>query len=233
MKVGCVILANTVNLELYGSTQRTINTLQWSIKNYDYRINVVESNNNYLDQGFMYFNTETEVIIPNESFGYNKFLNYGINQLDTDCEWIIIANNDLVFTENWFTKLMEFNKQTNHKFKSLSPWEPNWHLKRGMDPTKKYHVGYRPAYEITGWCLVINREVIEKCNLFDPDFKYWYQDNDYALTLQKYGYQHALVTKSRVYHMVSASLDTISSKNKHHMTDGQIEVLKKKWGPNV
>ena len=228
MNVDVIMLANTKDVSLYGVTQRAINTLQWSEKEYKFNINIVESNKKLLDDGFVYYNCN--VIIPDEEFGYNKFLNHGLKFCTSD--WIIVANNDLIFTQNWFSNLMEYQTK-NPDVLSLSPWEPNWHLKLGMTTDQEAHLGYHTSYEITGWCLVMHKEVIVRCSLFDPKFKFWYQDNDYALTLQKYKVKHALVVNSRVYHMVSGSHHLLEKNNKYNMTDGQLQVLQTKWGVNV
>lgn len=223
--IDVIILSNTKTMELYGMTQRTINTLRWSEPNIQFNINLVESNPNLYDDGCIY--DHCNVIIPKEEFGYNKFLNMGLPYCKSD--WVIVANNDLIFTQNWLSKLLLF--QSNRPdITSLSPWEPNWHITRGLDINKDCYIGYRTSFEITGWCLVIHKSVIQKCNLFDSNFKFWYQDNDYALTLQKYNIKHALVVNSRVYHMVSASHHLLPQENKHHMTDGQLDILRKKWG---
>ena len=236
--IGCVILANTTNLEKYGMTQRTLQTLLWSEPDFFFNIIVVESNPNAQKYGFIYdqstLSSYVKTIIPNESFGYNKFLNKGIAELKKLCEnyeWNIITNNDVIFTQKWFTKLIKW-QQDNPSVLSLSPWEPNWHMKKGLDPNHGPYFGYRTSYEITGWCLVINNSVIEKCNLFDPRFEFWYQDNDYALTLEQSNIKHALVPQSRVYHMVSGTHDIINKSDFYKMTDGQLEILKQKW-PNL
>jgi GT2 family glycosyltransferase len=214
-------------------TCRAINTLLWSEDDeYSFKIRVVESNKDYMEQGFVYNGRDVLTIVPNDDFGYNKFLNYGLDKFKKKSDWVVITNNDVIFTRKWFTKLMKVNK-AHPEFKSLSPWEPNWHKKRGMKPDREFYEGYRTSYEITGWCLVMKQEVIDKCTLFDPQFEFWYQDNDYTLTLEVNKIKHALCTDSRVYHSVSGSHDTISEKNRHHMTDNQINVLYRKWGTNV
>lgn len=225
--IDVIILSNTKDLSLYGLTQRTINTLRFS-EDIKFNINIVESNDKYLTDGFVYH--DCNVITPNEEFGYNKFLNHGLKYCKND--WVIIANNDLIFTKHWLSRLLSYNND-NPDVLSLSPWEPIWHVKRNMNPDVTAHIGYRTSFEITGWCLLIHKKVIEQCGLFDPDFKFWYQDNDYSLTLQKHNIKHALVTASRVYHMVSGSHHLISQPDKHIMTDGQLQVLRKKWGDSV
>jgi len=223
------MLANTTDITKYGMTCRAINTLDWSDDTFDFNITIVESNKKHLEQGFVY---HTKTIVPDDKFGYNKYLNHGLNSIQNLSEWVIITNNDVIFTLNWFTNLMNVSEQ-RPDILSFSPWEPNWHKKRGMTPDKLINEGYRTSFEITGWCLVMHRDVIYDCKLFDPAFEFWYQDNDYALTLQKHNIKHALISNSRVYHMVSGSHDTLPNENKHHMTDGQVNVLYNKWGTNV
>jgi len=236
MNVGTIILANTQNLEMYGMCQRTINTLIWSTKPDNYHIVVVETNKDYLQQGFIYSDVHNsswiDTITPNEPFGYNRFLNHGLQRFSQLPDWLIIANSDLIFTQDWFKNIMDWQKD-HPDVLSLSPWEPNWHKKRGLDIKNGPYIGYRTSFEITGWCLVIHNSVITKCKLFDPQFEFWYQDNDYAKTLQVNNIKHALIPTSRVYHMVSGSHNTLTDKNRQAMTDGQLEILRKKWGPNI
>lgn len=227
-RITCVFLANTADLNLYGMTQRAINTLRFSQPNTQFDIRVVETNKDYLDQGFVY--DGCSVITPGEKFNYNRFLNFGKKDFQT--EWLVVANNDVIFTKDWLTRLAEA-KRKHPEVYSFSPWEPDWHKKRGMTPTSDVFFGYRTSYEITGWCLVMHRSVVEKCQLFDEAFKFWYQDNDYALSLQRADIKHALVTNSRVYHMVSGSHHLLTNENKHEMTDGQVAGLHNKWGKNV
>jgi len=237
MNVGAVILSKTSNVELYGHTMRTLMSLENSVND---SINgifldtvIVESDKTHKQQGFEYPNDFCHVICPDEQFGYNKFLNYGLDFLNSSTlDWVIISNNDVAYKRDWFKKLLEFS--SNHpEFDSLSPYEPNWHPKRGIRPGFGFLEGYRPAFAITGWCLVMKSFVISKCKLFDPAFLYWYQDNDYALSLQHYGVRHALVESAQAFHTISASLKEIPEQQLNSMTDNQIKVLKNKWGENV
>lgn len=219
-----IILSNTADVSLYGNTQRTINTLRkFSTSNLNIRI--VESNQNYLSQGFVYAN-ET-VIVPKEPFGYNKFLNYGLVDCFKDTDWVLILNNDLIFTQNWLLHMVYFLKK-NPDVRSLSPFEPNWHPRKGLSGREDAYFGYRTSFEITGWCLLIHKEVVVTCNLFDPQFEFWYQDNDYAETIKKFNFKHALVSNSHVYHMVSQSHQLLKEKH-HHMTDFQQIYFNNKW----
>ena len=234
MNIGCIILTNTKDLSKYGMCQRAIHSLLWSEQTMEFNIVVVESNKNALNQGFIYDLRTPNIltVTPDEEFGYNKFLNIGINMLRVNRsdlpEWVIIANSDIIFTQHWLTNMLEWQKN-NNSILSMSPWEPNWHTAKGLDKKDGPFIGYRVSYEITGWCLVIHRDVFSKCGLFDPQFKFWYQDNDYALTLKKENIKHALIPSSRVYHMVSGTHDIIPPEKLHQMTHGQHEIFKRKW----
>jgi GT2 family glycosyltransferase len=223
MDIDVIILSNTQDLKYYGLLQRTINTLVWSEPRFNFNIIVVESNEKYLEKGFVCYNCN-KIITPKEKFNYNRFLNIGLKETHSD--WVIIANNDLIFSKNWLTKIFEFQKN-NNEYKSFSPFEPNWHCHKSLE-NNEFYSGYRAAYEITGWCLLINREVIEKCDLFDETFAFWYQDNDYAMTLQKHQIKHALIRSSRVYHESSQSHKLLGDKE-NELTHEQSEIFYNKW----
>jgi len=223
MNVDVIILSNTANLFYYGLLQRTINTLHWSEPNIKFNPIVVETNGSYIDCGFISPNAN-KVITPGIEFNYNKFLNIGVSECNND--WLVIANNDLIFTQNWFTKILKFSDE-HPEFKSFSPFEPNWHCHKTLAEAK-YYEGHRVGYEITGWCLVMKREIITTCELFDETFAFWYQDNDYAMSLQKNNIKHALITGSRVYHETSQSHKLLGIKETE-MTHLQRSTFIKKW----
>jgi len=226
-KPDIIFLSNTKDIHHYGLTTRAINTLR-SSEDYSFNEIIVETNTDYLKRGYVYHGST--VITPNEEFNYNRFLNIGLKYTKSD--WIIIANNDVIFTSGWYTKLMDFHN-SNSKFLSLSPYEPNWHIKKGMPNSVPYYAGYKTSYEIAGWCIVMHRSVVEQCNLFDERFKFWYQDNDYAETIQHEKIPHALITSSRVYHDISKSYDTLSPEKLHEMTHVQHQIFIQKWNKNA
>jgi GT2 family glycosyltransferase len=223
-KVDLIFLANTVDEKQYGITQRAINTLRWSEDDIVFNIIIVETNANYLESGFVYH--DCNVITPSEEFHYNKYLNHGLKQTSSD--WIVVANNDVIFTKRWMTNMLKFN-ETNPHIKSMSPYEPNWHPEKGIQGGPIFSLGYRASYEVAGWCIVFHRSLIELCDLFDERFKFWYQDNDYGETLKSKNIQHALVGNSRVYHMVSQSYETIPDEKKRSMMEDQYKIFYDKW----
>jgi len=228
------MLTNTNNLMLYGICNRALQTLVWSEPTIKFNIILMESSHSSQEQGFFYSvdGADITTITPKEEFNYNKFLNYGIDELKRTnnlTNWILILNNDLIFTKNWLSKLLDWQK-IHPEVLSLNPWEPQWHERHGLSPTIEVHYGYRVPFEITGWCILINKEVISKCDLFDPRFVFWYQDNDYAKTLESHKIKHALLTNSKVYHMASQSHEILDDTQREIKTHSQINTFVAKWG---
>lgn len=226
--VDVIFLSHTRDLTYYGMTQRAINSLQSSEKDYSFDIKLIESNKQAISEKMLY--ADCKVIVPPEKFSYNKFLNYGLAACKHS--WLVVCNNDIVFMEGWFSAIME-QHQKNPSLKSFSPFEPNWHTALGFDSgSTELYYGYRTSCEIAGWCLVVHRDILENCALFDPQFSFIYQDNDYAETIKNSGYEHALVCKSTVYHVTSQSDGLIMDEDREHMFDEQKRIFYKKW-PNA
>lgn len=226
MKIDAIILSNTNDLAHYGLTCRTINSLRSSVNGENVNIIVVESQsqNDFKCNGYMY--PDCNVIFPEVKFEYNKFLNIGMEHTTQD--WVMVCNNDLFFTKNWFNE-MEKAIIENPNILSFSPKAPTWHLHLNT-PQEGIIEGHKVSYTICGWCILFHKSIVKICDLFDENFKFWYQDNDYAMSLQKGGVNHALVCASRVYHIISGSHDLLTSE-KSEYTDDQYHIYAKKWGP--
>lgn len=224
MKIDAIILSNTADLHRYALTCRTINTLKQSDKLNEVDVYIVESQDtdSIHKNGFIY--TGCTTIYPRQPFGYNKFLNIGIKH--TTSEWILVCNNDLLFTDNW---LLEAKRiiELNPDIKSFSPRCPDWHLHKNL-PSVSLVEGYTVPVQIVGWCILMHRSLIDQYHLFDEQFDFWYQDNDYAMVLQTNNERHGLMVNSNVYHVESASHDLISDRHKE-LTIGQQQKFYNKW----
>jgi GT2 family glycosyltransferase len=224
MNIDAIILSNTSDLHYYGLTCRTINSLKQSDKLNEIKILVVESQDRskFEEEGFSYINCNT--IFPNQKFGYNKFLNIGIKH--STAEWILICNNDLLFTEDW---LVEAKKviEAHPNIKSFSPKCPKWESHKDIADGSIIE-GYTVPVQICGWCILLHRSLIDNYELFDEQFDFWFQDNDYSMVLQSNNEKHALMTSSKVYHMASSSHDLLKD-NLNELTYGQYEKFRNKW----
>ena len=135
----------------------------------------------------------------------NKFLNIGLKYCTND--WVLIINNDLVFTPEWLDNIMvEYHSDPN--IKSFSPFEPDWFNKYyyGLFNEGNVYTGYTTGVELLGWCILVKKEVLDLINGFDEQFVFYYQDNDYSEILIKNGVKHGLVRDSIATHLESQTV---------------------------
>jgi GT2 family glycosyltransferase len=107
--------------------------------------------------------------------------------------------------------------------------DDGWHRHFLFDKNIKIHYGYRTSYEVAGWSILLNKSVIDKLGEFDEQFTFWYQDNDYANSLQVNQIKHALITDSKVTHLLSRSHGLIEPEKKFEMTNGLGINFTNKW----
>lgn len=222
--VDVIMLASSSNDELYQMTQSALRSLKESEENYSFEVKLVESCSDAYNRGFVY--TDALSLFPNEPFHYNKFLNYGLEFCSR--EWLVVVNNDVVFNPGWFSAMMNYHKN-NPDVKSFSPCDPLHEEQFRKENSELEGLqGYEIRKHVKGWCIATHREIIEKCSLFDENFPFWYQDDDYAETLKRAGYKHALVFNSLVRHFSGQSTELFKELTQQ-MTWNQEKTFKTKW----
>jgi len=227
MLVDAIILTNSNTEKAIRSTKRTMYTLRDSETDYKFNIHLVESGPDATNE---YKHLVTNYINPNESFNYNRFINYTLDNLQG--EWVIISNNDVGYEKGWFTEIIKiYNERPD--IQSFSPKDPmlymkyyDWHF---IDSKNDYFESYLVTEAIVGWCIVIKKTALDKIIPFDEQFDMYYQDNDYARMIESKGIKHALVRHSIVTHLNTASIVKL---DKAKMDKMQIDKIKfeKKWG---
>lgn len=223
MKISAIILSNTLDEKYHSLTTNTINSLKRSA-GWEGDIYVVETQTkHYLeDNNFKY---DCNVVHPDCEFNYNKFLNIGIAAAEITADWFLICNNDIQFTKDWLVE----TKNVHNKFTDISSFsffEPNYHspwIEFHNQPV--IHMGYSLLH-ICGWCILVSKECVTSCDLFDERFPMYYQDNDYAFTIYSSGYKHALLFAATVNHVGSQSHGIVPDTC---ITDNNYELLKKKF----
>jgi GT2 family glycosyltransferase len=223
MKIDAVILTNTSDVGFYGLTCRTINTLSEASARPVNTV-VVESNGGDMDRHLTYPCTTIRPVGP---FNYNRFLNAGLAMCDGD--FVLICNNDLIFTEGSVDSLVE--AMVRNRMGSACPLEPNWHRTFFTEEqiAKPWLQGYRVMQELVGWCICVTRDTISRVGDFDERFDYYYQDNDYAETIRSLGITHFLVTSSRVRHEFSRS-EGLLAEGVHEASARLKLAFEGKWG---
>ena len=230
MKIDVICLTKTINDEYYGMCSETILTLFNSQPTTEFNLVLVESHDKprseYLDLKGGNPNNKITYISPGGNFGYNRFLNAGL-QYASEADWLLIINNDLVFESGWLDRIMEASS-VRPDIDSFSPFEPDFHNRyyNGW-ASSEINESYEVSFGVCGWCILMKRSVMNTMGIWDERFLHWYQDNDYAETLKHHGIKHALIRSSIVHHLGESSMDL--TEDKQLMTLGMKEVFENKW----
>ncbi len=158
----------------------------------------------------------TKTLYYDFEFNYNKCLNLGFSVCES--KYIAFCNNDLYFEQNW-AKNAIYAMET-HGFLSVSPSPKN--ISDGLK------VGYEIGKQVLGWCIIIDRVVMEMIGGFDYPVNFWYSDDVYAEQLKAAGIKHALVNNSLVRHLTSRSLlnkAVVKGKSRMDMQKGQEKIF--------
>lgn len=208
MRVDIVILSNAKNSDLKAITQQAIDTCISSEKDIQFDILVIEQ-----QVGVPYKNCA--VLYDASEFNYNRFMNKGIALGNS--KYVAICNNDLIFSPNWCSVLIEAMEK--HSLLSGCPICPN--VQPGRLPlTEEVYFGYRNSHEVSGWCIMMNREIFKTIGKLDEEFPFWFADNVYSEQLKKHGINHGVVSKSIVLHLGSKTLNTLPKDEKDPITTG-------------
>jgi len=191
-----------------------------------------------------YDNFET-VVIDNvrDNRGFAGGNNSGIKQaLEKGASYILLLNNDTIVEPNFLKKLVEAG-ESDKKIGILGPaiyeygtnkihfagGKVNWLYTRGTHITelkiksqKSKVVDY-----ITGACLLIKREVIEKIGLMDEEYFLYCEDVDWCLKARKAGYKCIVVSEAKIWHKVSSSAKAESFSYIYYHTRNGLLLAKK------
>ena len=153
MKVDVIILSRcmcqddlTVNIDC-------IESLFLSEPDIRFNIIMIESNLDFYSLNFSYQSYDVNVVIPDDLFNFNKFLNIGLS-LATE-QWIVFSNNDVIFHKNWLSNIFKVREE-NNKIQSFCPFDSTSpYLSLEEFSNKSYHLGYRVPIEFVGWCFTL------------------------------------------------------------------------------
>ncbi|HDY98806.1 MAG TPA: glycosyltransferase [Pseudomonas sabulinigri] len=224
VRIDVVILSFAKNAELRAMTETCLDTLLASESSNDVIFDVIVVESNHQSPEYTQAGVRTLYLPP--PFNYHQYMNEGIKR--TTSPFVAICNNDLYFHPGWASELLQaFSADT--QLISASPACSLHHPKNGFAVNSGVYPGYGVLKEISGWCLVFRRSMLETTGLLDERFYFWYADDDYARTLEKHGLKHALVTSSLVDHMDSKTLEQQSIFRQLMITRKARFVFEEKW----
>lgn len=130
-------------------------------------------------------------------FNYNAFANRGARYGTAD--WIMVANNDLIFHDGWLHHLLVANHPV------VSPKAPQ--DSRQLDITEN-EIGPVNGRHFSGWCFMIKRDLWLQIGGFDQDFAFFCADDSVIEQLKEIDVVPMLVPAATVEHLRSVTLDT-------------------------
>lgn len=130
-------------------------------------------------------------------FNYNQYANEGAALGKAD--WIMIANNDLEFTDGWLHNLLSADNPL------VSPHEPTDMRQKGIINNE---LGFECGRHFSGWCFMISRKLWTEIGGFDTDVDFWCSDDVVIEQVRAAGVTPMLVKESIVRHAGSITLNS-------------------------
>jgi GT2 family glycosyltransferase len=196
-KVDVIILSLVKDDKSFLVTKQCIDSYIETADSYISNIFVVESNKNFNGD---YQQPKVKIIKPTEEFNYNRFFNIALEQCQAD--YIIGPNNDLIILPNCIQTIVE-EFETNPKIHSISPVDRNWHrhTKLYLPTDNKLYYGYVVSLHMFGCLFCCRREVFDTIGYLDERFFFFYQDNDYVMSLERNNLKHGVHTGANIQHI--------------------------------
>ena len=226
-KFDVIILSLAVDDDTFKVTKNCVDSYINTADELINKIFVIETNTNF---NKCYNQSKVQVIKPNKQFNYNEFYNIGLSNCES--EFVIGPNNDLLIQPNCLqTLLKEF--QANEHISSMSPIDRSWHrhTKTYLPTDNKLYYGYEVSLHMFGCLFACRRSVFNKIGYLDETFYFFYQDNDYVMSLERCNLLHGVHTGASIKHQSGQSNKyaedrlKYTSKNMHE----QGVLLNDKW----
>jgi len=224
-----IVMAAFNQLDL---TERTIKSV---LKNTvsDYKFIIV---NNGSDEDFHEMINERYIdherisyLRQEENKGCGIGRNVGLRELDEDCEYVILIDNDIYVCSGWEEKLIDFME----KYPNMGIGGPSTNFAgtpqlikgiTGLDSDEKIEE-FEKKYEsfteyqkvpdkwpVIGFCQIVRKEIFDKIGFFDENFElYGCEDNDFCYRAQVDGWDLAYIHSIFVYHHGHGGLALLGS----------------------
>ena len=212
--VDVIILSKADNQQTRRMTQSAIDSCYYGTNGLAINIIVVEN-------GLSYQYDKATTIHKREKFNYNEFANTAASL--GNAEWIMVANNDLIFKDGWLHHLIAAGHDV------VSPHEPTDVRQKGLIKNEEGDVCGR---HFSGWCFMIKRKLWEDIGKFDTDVTFWCSDDVVIEQVKARGVMPMIVVDSIVEHTASTTLKTQTSSNINDLKWRNVYIFNKKYNKN-
>lgn len=207
--VDVIILSNAKTNDYRAMTQNTIDSCIAGANALPVNIIVMEQ------QNVQYRGAQT-VYAP-ESFNYNAFANRAARL--GNAEWIMVANNDLIFEDGWLHNLLAANHPV------VSPHNPGDYRQGELTENT---TGTENGRHFSGWCFMLRRELWNKIGGFDESIKFWCSDDVTVEQVVAAGVEPMIVPSAIVKHLKSKTLGVHNPPDE--LTWQQVHIYNTKYG---
>jgi GT2 family glycosyltransferase len=213
-----------------------------SVKKYskDYELIVVDNGSDRPTVEWLKKQKGINLILNGINRGFAAGNNQGIKK--SSGNYAVLLNSDAVVTKNWIARLIRPIK--NDKMIGIvGPFSNHIHGKQKVSVSYsslegmhnfagKFSRAGKTARHISGFCMLIKKEVISKIGLFDENFKIGnYEDVDYCLRAVKRGFK-LRIADCFVHHFGSRSfIENINKIDRRIVFYKNLKLLQSKW-PN-
>ena len=223
-----------------------------SLKNNDYLNYEVVIVDNGSDEKPQSPNPDIKIIYNKENLGFSEGNNVGIKYaLEHGADYVLLLNNDTVVSNDFLSKLVkaaESNEEIGMVGSKIYFYDQkdriwfaggkvNWLYNKGeMRGYNEIDKGQYDLPEIqetdylTGCCILVKKNVIEKIGLLPEEYFLYYEDTDWSFSAQKAGFKTVFVPDSKIWHKGSKSSQEFSIPYiYYHIRNGLI--FAKKYAP--
>lgn len=182
------------------------------------------------------------------SAGSNIGIQFALDSLQADFIWLL--NNDTVVTQNSLTQLMKgfegncnigvTTAKTYYWSNKSMIWYAGGAINSKTSRTEHWHydeidqdtLGSEknvPVTFVSGCCMLIKKNVIEKIGYLDEDYFLYEEDCDYCLRITAAGYTLVYCPDAVIYHKVSASTGKASGIVQFYSVRNKMWLIKKNF----
>ena len=184
-----------------------------------------------------------KIIFIEENVGFAAGNNIGIKE--TKGEYVVLLNNDTCVTNGWLSGMVKHlmhesilgmvGPVTNSTGNEAKIKVEYCDFSSMQDFANKYtseHRGelWKEPRMVAFFCVMIKREVIEKCGLLSEDYgRGFFEDDDYCMAVRQAGYRIAIAEDSFVHHFQSQTFDKLEETEYKELFDTNREIFEKRW----
>ncbi len=188
---------------------------------------------------------DIKIIYNKENLGFSGGNNVGIKYaLKQGADYVLLLNDDTIVVFDFLSRLVEV-AESDDKIGMVGPkiyfyedrnriWSAggkiNWLYNKGtlrgwneMDKGQYDAPKIQEMPHLTGCCLLVKREVLEKAGLMSEEYFLYYEDTDWSFRAKKNGFKCVFVPVAKVWHRISRSaLAGSASYIYYHVRNGLI-----------